>query len=118
MNTMNLRNLAVLASSLTLLALTGCASTQHWTAAGGSKSEGIVRLSYEFPEFHEPALSEAQAEKLAESRCASWGYESAVEVPGQLRECANADGGNCDLWKVTREYQCRTSSSMAARLSR
>jgi hypothetical protein len=115
---MNFRNLVTLASFLMVLGVTGCVSTHQWSASGGSKSEGIVRLSYEYPEFHEPALSEAQAEKLAMSRCSAWGYESAEEVPGQLRECSDSEGGNCELWRVTREYQCRASSSMAARLSR
>ena len=39
------------------------------------------------------------------------GYKAAEEVPGQLRECSNKEGDNCDLWTVTREYQCRSGES-------
>ena len=44
---------------------------------------------------------------------------SAEPKPGQVRQCANMDKGNCDLWTVTREFQCGDGdASYAARLSR
>jgi hypothetical protein len=86
--------------------ITGCATSRHWNVSGGEKAEGLVRVSYEFPEAHEPALSETAAQELAEHRCEGWGYDDAEPIAGQLRQCSNMDDGNCSLWTVTREFQC------------
>jgi hypothetical protein len=97
----------------------GCATSQNWQAAGGNRQQGVVRVSYEYPEYHQPQMSDAQAAKLALGRCHAWGYRKAEPIDGQIRECANMDDGNCDLWSVTREYQCTEGEgAYAARLSR
>jgi YecR-like lipoprotein len=99
--------------------LAACASTQKWSSAGGNREDGVVRVAYEYPEFQQPEVSDAQAQKVALGRCNSWGYRSAEPKAGQVRQCANMDKGNCDLWTVTREFQCGNGeSSYAARLSR
>ena len=103
------------------LALTGCVSTKQWTSTGGDKEAGLVRVSYQYPEFHQPEVSDAQAMVLAENRCESWGYRRAEPVAGLVRECSNTEAGNCDLWTVTREFQCSVhdgDAAYAARLSR
>ena len=115
-STTALRNLLPL---LTLAVLAGCASTQKWSPSGGDREHGPVRLSYDYPEYRQPEVSDAQAEALALNRCNSWGYKTAEPVAGQIRRCANVDDGNCNLWTVTREFQCKQSSgSYASRLSR
>jgi hypothetical protein len=102
-----------------LLGLGGCATTQKWSATGGNRQQGVVRLSYEYPEFHQQEMSEAQAQALAANRCNSWGYRKAEPIDGQTRQCANVDDGNCTLWTVTREFQCSGGdASYASRLSR
>jgi YecR-like lipoprotein len=99
--------------------LAGCATSQNWQSAGGNRAQGVVRVSYEYPENHQPQMSEAQAGKLALSRCNAWGFRKAEPIEGQVRQCANMDDGNCDLWSVTREYQCSEGEgAYAARLSR
>ena len=111
----------ILVPTFLVLALSGCVSTQHWSATGGNKEAGLVRVSYQYPEFHQPDVSDVQAMALAENRCEAWGYQRAEPVPGVVRECSNMDAGNCDLWTVTREFQCRgdaEDASYAARLSR
>ena len=111
--------LKILVCSLPMLGLGACASTQKWSAQGGDRQHGVVRLSYEYPEFHQPAMSEAQAETMALERCNSWGYRKVEPIAGQIRQCANVDDGNCNLWTVTREFQCSDSAaSYASRLSR
>ena len=105
-------------TALALLGLTACASTQKWSSAGGDREEGVVRLAYEYPESREAKLSEAQASKLALSRCNAWGYRKAEPIPGQVRRCTNTDDGNCDLWRVTREFQCSNGQGGYAGLSR
>lgn len=99
-------------------AFAGCATRDPWAVSGGERQEGLVRVSYEFEEFHEPEVSEQQAAELALKRCAGWGYDSAEPIAGQLRQCSNMDDGNCDLWKVTREYQCTREVASANLLAR
>ncbi len=107
---------------LCMLAITsifaGCATSKQWTVTGGQKSEGLVRVSYEYPEYREPQLSEKQAAQLALHRCEGWGYDDAEPIAGQLRQCSNMDDGNCNLWMVTREYQCTRDVAQANLLAR
>ena len=99
--------------------LAGCAGTRQWTSAGGNRELGLVRVSYEYPEFHQPEMSDAQASALALDRCNAWGFSKAEPIEGQLRQCANKDDGNCNLWTVTREFQCANGQARYAnRLSR
>jgi hypothetical protein len=112
------RTLSFIASSVLLLNLAGCATSKHWTLSGGNRETGVVRVSYEYPEFKQPELSDAQAMKIANARCNGWGYHEAEPIAGQLRQCSNMNDGNCDLWTVTREYQCTTDASYAAHLSK
>lgn len=62
--------------------LGGCSTTKDWSATGGSKADGVIRLSYEFGQFELPQVSEEQAILLAARRCAVWGYTS--EIPSFL----------------------------------
>ena len=96
-----------LASAALLLNLAACATSQPTGAvSGGDRSGGVVRVSYEYPEFQQPDVSDEQAMKIALGRCAGWGYDDAEPIAGQTRQCSNMEGANCDLWTVTREYQC------------
>lgn len=109
----------VLLPVLLVLSLSACVSAKQWTSTGGNKESGLVRVSYQYAEFHQPDLSEAQAMELAANRCEAWGYKRAEPVAGLVRECSNMDGGNCDQWTVTREFQCASGEpSYAARLSK
>src|SRR3954469_4500253 len=101
------RPLRILLPLLTLAALTGCATPQKWSSSGGNRERGLVRLSYEYSEYRQPSVSEAQAQSLALNRCNAWGFKKVEPIAGQVRECANMDDGNCDLWTVTREFQCK-----------
>ena len=102
-----------------LLSLTACATPQKWSPAGGSRADGLVRLSYEYAEFHQPDMSDAEARAIALNRCNSWGYKEVEPLAGQVRQCSNMEGGNCNLWTVTRECQCKgAGGAYANRLSR
>jgi hypothetical protein len=109
----------VLLPVLLVVSLSACVSAKQWTSTGGNKDSGLVRISYQYAEFHQPDLSEAQAMELAANRCEAWGYKRAEPVAGLVRECSSMDGGNCELWTVTREFQCASGdSSYSARLSK
>ena len=108
-----------LAAAAVLMNLAACATSQKWGISGGDRNGGVVRVSYEYPEFHQPDVSDEQAMKIALGRCAGWGYAKAEPIPGQTRQCSNMEGSNCDMWTVTREYQCSTTDSgFASNLSR
>ena len=116
---MNTLPLKLLMLSGLFLGLGACATPEKWTPSGGSRETGVVRVSYEYPEFQQPDVSDAQAAQLALNRCNAWGYRQAQPIAGQIRQCANMDKGNCDLWSVTREFQCTNGDSgYAARLTR
>jgi hypothetical protein len=112
------RTFSPIAAAVLFLNLAACATTQKWNVSGGDRSEGVVRVSYEYPEFEQPELSDEQAMKIATSRCNGWGYEDAEPIEGQIRRCGNMDGSNCNLWTVTREYRCTQDASYAAHLSK
>ncbi|HEV7608332.1 MAG TPA: YecR family lipoprotein [Steroidobacteraceae bacterium] len=116
--TRSIQTLSLIAASVLLLNLAGCATAKHWTLSGGDREGGVVRVSYEYPEFHQPDLSDEQAMKIATSRCNGWGYHDAEPIAGQIRQCSNMNGSNCDLWTVTREYQCTVDLSYAAHLAK
>jgi hypothetical protein len=110
--------LPLFAATALLLGLGGCATTERWGVSGGDREQGVVRVSYEYPEFHQPVVSDEQALRIAINRCTGWGYEDAEPIAGQLRQCSNRSGSNCDLWTVTREYQCTDTASFAGNLSK
>jgi hypothetical protein len=112
------RSIRLLTLIAAAAAVAGCATSKQWSVTDSDRNEGLVRVAYEFPEFHEPQLSEEQALKLAESRCNGWGYDDAEPIAGQLRQCSSMNAGNCELWKVTREFQCTRDVAFADRLAR
>ncbi|WP_421168003.1 YecR family lipoprotein, partial [Aeromonas dhakensis] len=84
----------------------------RWSATGGSKADGVIRLSYEFGQFEVPQVSEEQAILLAAKRCAVWGYTNAEAFGGITKQCNMSDGfGGCSSWIVTKEYQCTGSAA-------
>ena len=107
----------LLLPALALLAITGCATTENWSASGGNRDIGVVRLSYEYAEREEPVMSETLADRIADNRCNTWGYSRAALIPGVLRDCTSEDGNRCEVWKVTREYRCENPDDNAATLA-
>ena len=92
------------------LLLGGCATHKDWLVTGGSRADGVVRLSYERNEFQRPKLSKAQADQMATQRCMAWGYKGAETFGSQSIQCESRRGfGNCGDRLVTVEYQCTGS---------
>ncbi len=88
------------------VSLTGCTAAKEWSATGGSRSDGVIRLSYEYHMFEVPQVDEQQGLELAKSRCSAWGYTGAQAFGGQTQLCNNPSSSGCGSWLVTREYQC------------
>ena len=92
---------------LSLLALSGCATTKAWSATGGSRADATVKLSYEYGAFEKPQTNEAEGMSLAVARCKTWGYTGAEAFGGTTQQCNMPGGmGGCTRWLVTKEYQC------------
>ena len=112
---MTLTKLALLPVFLVMVA---CATQPTWSPSSSSRELGVARVAYEHAKFQEPQLSDTQAVQLATNRCETWGFSHADMIPGELRECSVKNGDSCDVWKVTREYQCSTGGAYARAASR
>jgi len=109
----------IIAAAAAMLMTAGCSTVTTWQATGGSKADGVVRLSYEVTEFQKVQLNESQAIGLATQRCASWGYSGAEAFGGTTRQCGQSGGfGGCAMWVVTKEYQCTGEHPKSAALPR
>jgi len=86
--------------------LSGCAVNKEWIPTGGSRSDGTVRLAYEYGEFQVPKLSADQAMETARQRCAAWGYTGAEPFGGTVRTCSQGNAYGCNVFRVTAEFQC------------
>lgn len=88
------------------LLISGCAVTKDWVATGGSRSDGVVRLSFEHGSLESPTTNDQQAVSLAAQRCKTWGYQGAEAFGGVTRQCNMRSGFGCDRWLITKEFQC------------
>ena len=90
-----------------LLGLGGCRSTKILQATGGSRSDGVVELSYEYGAFEIPEVDWGQGLMTACERCKAWGYSNAEAFGGAKSSCLRYDGyGGCVRYLVTISYQC------------
>jgi hypothetical protein len=100
-----------------VFALAGCATVKTWQATGGSRSDGTVRLSYEYGMFEQPQLDEGQALALARQRCAVWGYSGAEAFGGVTQVCNAMTNSGCASYLVTKEFQCLGTGTPGASAS-
>jgi|SRR2546425_1235827 len=88
------------------LSIASCATQKDWIATGGSRADGVLKLSYQYGLFEAPQVSAQQGVELAKSRCTAWGYSGAQAFGGVSRVCNNYSTSGCNSWLVTAEYQC------------
>ncbi len=97
----------LLALLLMLTILTGCASVKILQPTGGSRSDGIIEMSYEYGMFEKPQVRWGQGQTTASDRCRAWGYNRAEIFGGATSQCkAYNSYGNCLRYFVTVKYQC------------
>jgi hypothetical protein len=96
----------IICLSVVVFGLYGCAAHKEWSATGGSRADGVVKLSYEYGLFEKPQLDERQGRQLAQSRCSAWGYSDAEPFGGVTKVCNNFNSSGCNQWLVTAEFQC------------
>jgi hypothetical protein len=97
-----------LALIATIAMIAGCSTVTRMAPTSGSRSDGIVKLSFEYGQFDKIEINEADALRSARQRCAVWGYTDADPFEGYARQCQRAGGlfGGCSHWFVTKDYQC------------
>ena len=89
-----------------MFVLGGCATPMNYVATGGSRSDGTVKLSYQYGEFQQPVVDAQQGLDLAKSKCAAWGYTGAEPFGGEISNCTAYSQYGCVQFLVTAEYQC------------
>ena len=94
-----------------VVAIAGCATVSQMTATGGSRADGIVKLSFEAGMFDRVEIDEATALDTARRRCGIWGYNDAEAFGGITRQCQQSSMYGCARWFVTKEYQCLSTAS-------
>jgi hypothetical protein len=94
-----------------MFVLGGCATPMNYVATGGSRSDGTVKLSYQYGGFQQPVVDAQQGLDLAKSKCAAWGFTGAEAFGGEVRTCTAYNQYGCVQFLVTAEYQCLGSPS-------
>lgn len=96
-----------LLTALLTLSLTACASIKIPQSTGGSKSDGIIEMSYGYGDFEIPEVNYSKADESAVNSCKLWGYDNAHAFTGEQVECLSRDiYGGCSYRRVTIKYQC------------
>lgn len=104
-----MKRLSLFATSLTavvIMTMQGCAVPKQLVPTGGSRSDGTVKLSFEYGAFEVPKLDPEQGMNAANKRCSAWGYTGAEPFGGARRTCTSNSNSGCVQWLVTVEYQC------------
>lgn len=100
-------------------ALTAGCVTAYVTpvATGGSKSDGIIEMSYERDSMIATEVDRAGAMMRAKDRCVSWGYDDVEPFDAGMEKCISVSSGICSRYRVTTQYQCFNYESETARTS-
>ena len=89
-----------------IMTMQGCAVPKQLVPTGGSRSDGTVKLSFEYGVFEAPKLNAEQGMNAAKKRCSAWGYTGAEPFGGASKKCVDSSSSGCVQWLVTVEYQC------------
>ena len=102
-------------AAATGILVAGCATQKTMHPSGGSRSDGMVNMTYEFGWLEKPEVDFASALVAARERCKAWGYADAEPFGGQNNLCLAYNGyGQCIRTQVTVPYQCTTPSDHQA----
>jgi hypothetical protein len=93
-------------AALMLCGLCGCAVQKTLIPTGGSRADGVIKLSYEYGVYVIPQIDLEHGRQVARQRCAAWGYSDAEPFGGQTSSCQRMRGFACAVTLVTIQYQC------------
>ena len=86
--------------------MSACTVAKTLTPTGGSRSDGTVKLSYQYGAFEQPKIDMQQGQQAATARCQAWGYEGAEAFGGSTEQCQQSNAYGCVSALVTVEFQC------------
>lgn len=90
-----------------LFSLSGCSTNIIPVVTGGSKSDGVVTLGYQYGYFQKPHVDAQAASTKALQRCQAWGYSKAEPFDGVETQCFQQNMlGTCLEGRVKIQYQC------------
>lgn len=98
--------LSLLFAGISISLLSGCATPKMFQAVGGSKSDGTVKLAYQYGGFQKPVVDQNQALSLAKRKCSVWGYDGAEAFGTGFSTCNSYNAYGCTSQTVSVEYQC------------
>lgn len=109
-----MRKLMLVLVALACFGLAGCAKPvqKDWAAFGGSRSDAVIKLSYQYnPTTELPQVNDNQALTIAKQRCSSWGYPDVEPFGGVVTACQQMQvvpfaGLQCVNMLVVKQYQC------------
>ena len=87
----------------------GCTKTVVPESSGGSRSDGLVEMSFDSTTslFGKLDIQWDKAQIEATERCKAWGYHKAKRFGRGKQECISRDGyGICLRWNAVLKYQC------------
>jgi hypothetical protein len=97
----------ILLAVLMCAVLPSCTAIKYPQATGGSRADGIIKMSYQVGPWEKPDVQWGDAQQTSTARCKVWGYKSAEMFGGATTQCQAANGyGDCVSTLVTVEYQC------------
>jgi len=91
---------------LPFLTFAACEVAKTPVPTGGSKSDGLVEVSYDVGPYEVPLVDWDAAQASATKRCNAWGYPKADPFEGVKKQCAQFTYSGCNVQTVTRTYQC------------
>lgn len=97
----------VLGFALLMGTSTTALAEKQWLVTDASRSDAVVKVSYERNEFQRARPEQEQADELAAKMCTGWGYNGAVQFGSEETTCLSRRGfGNCGRRRITLPYQC------------
>lgn len=103
---MRLRNFNWMVCSIALFA-SGCTTVKIPQASGGSRSDGVVEMSFDYALFERLDIQWDKAQAEAVYRCKLWGYKNAQRFKGVETSCQDYSpdfGCVSSIAKI--KYQC------------
>jgi hypothetical protein len=91
---------------LPFLTFAACEVAKTPVPTGGSKSDGLVAVSYDVGPYEVPLVDWEAAQASATKRCNAWGYPKADPFEGVKNQCSQFTYSGCAVQTVTRTYQC------------
>lgn len=101
-----MRKIITLGALGAMVTLVACTTVSQMEATGGSRSDGVVEMSFDYGAFQKLNIDKDASQAKATAACQAWGYQAAEPFGGALEQCTSMSGYGCMQHHVTVKYQC------------